>query len=472
MLKSSPAVRLCIAAIRIIYQPNDSITRACFVTELNVVRKISTSSWHDSFTDDSISAELEWMKGFRTRPVQEVFEAIIERYGLLHSKKELAYISELHEQIVNLSRKGVYDVGRFIEWWDDDGIDLSLTMPESENAITITTIHKSKGLQFPVVIIPHGDWPLSPSNKKPLLWVSTDETPFDALPKYPINNISDSKKSFFNANSVEEDMQVVVDNLNLLYVALTRAEDECYMFMPNKEQKDENKFSSTTPLINKILSGVVSNNLKTYSETNESGEVLKRYSIGRTAAASKKINPKVENKVWMLDSYPAGETKASIKQRLESVDFFTDSESSIVASINYGKLMHNLFSRIRYSTDLDNALYAMQFEGLIDDAQKKDLKGRFELLFKQQPYADWFSEGWDVKNELSVITPDGSTYRPDRVMINSKDVVVVVVDYKFGAESESYVKQIHRYSSLIRQMGYEKVDGYLWYVDSEKLVKC
>ncbi|MHC1704401.1 MAG: UvrD-helicase domain-containing protein [Tenuifilaceae bacterium] len=469
LLKSSPAIRLIIAAIRIIYQPNDSITRACLITELSNFKETESRNWHELFVSNSLDADIEWLNSFRTRPVQEVFEAIIERFGLLNSKKELAYISELHEQIVNQSRKGPNDIGRFLEWWEDDGARLSLTMPESENAITITTIHKSKGLQFPIVIIPHGNWPFKISNKQPLLWVSADQQPFESLPKYPIYSSNDTKKSYFSNSSVEEDLQVVVDNMNLLYVALTRAEDEFYVFLPEKEQKKETDIKNTSILIKSVLERIQPDKIKLVSEKLESGELLNRYYLG-SKAESRNKKTKKDNKVWILEHYPAGETRASIKQRLESAEFFTDSETSHIASINYGKLMHNLFSRINYSADLDNALYTMQFEGLIDESQKTDLKIRFEALLKIQPYSDWFSIKWEVKNEASVITPEGSTYRPDRVMIKDKEVVVV--DYKFGSENESYKYQIRKYSNLLQKMGYEKIDGYLWFVDSDILVKC
>ncbi len=465
LLVSSPAIRLCVAAIRATYQPKDSITKACLAAGLRTINGNSAVSWHQFFTGEALDIEVEWLKGFRTRPVQEVFEAIIKRYGLLNSKKELAYISELHEQILNLSRKGPNDIGRFLEWWDEDGVKLALTMPDSKNAVTITTIHKSKGLQFPVVIIPHGDWPFNPPGMKPLLWVESSQKPFDILPKYPINSGKDSKSSYFAKSAIEDDMQVLVDNINLLYVAFTRAENELYVFCPQK--KEDSKILSTSPLMRSVLSAIDSSEFVV--DADRYGDSAISYSRGKRDIY-KNQKAKGGNPIWILENYPAGETKANVKQRLESTDFFSESSASYIQSINYGKLMHTLFSRIAYSSDIDNALNSMQLEGLINLEQKELLKGKMEQLLIQEPYSNWFSDEWQIKNEASVITPEGSTYRPDRVMIKANEVVIV--DYKFGAESESYHKQIRRYSSLIQKMGYERIDGYLWYVDSEKLVKC
>lgn len=471
LLKSSPAIRFCIAAIKTVYRPFDSITKACFATGLKEIKNDSNTTLHDFLSGDILNEEVEWLKGFRTRPVQEAFEAILKRYGLLDSKRELAYISELHEQIVNLSRKGPNDVGRFIEWWDDDGYKLGLSMPESENAITITTIHKSKGLQFPVVIIPNGNWAFSPSNKKPLLWVNSKQKPFNDLPKYPIKLGKDSAKSLFARHTKEEEMQVNIDNVNLLYVAFTRSENELYVFCPQKETKTENKISYTSQLISKALEGIESANVKSTNEVDSLGNTVTSYSIGRREKFEKLSSKlKDENSSWMLEYYPAGDTKAIIKQRLESSNFFAETPASHIVSINYGKTMHTLFSRIKYASDVDMALNSMQFDGLIDELQKQEIKSRIIALLTQEPYSDWFSEKWIVKNEASVISPNSSTLRPDRVMIKNDEVVVV--DYKFGAESESYIYQIRRYAKLIQEMGHPNVTGYLWYVDTDKLVKC
>ena len=467
LLVSSLAIRLCVAAIRTTYQPYDSITRACLAEGLNALNSDKGIPWHEFFSGDQLKAEVEWLKGFRTRPVQAVFEAIISRYGLLNSKKELAYISELHEQILNLSRKGPNDVGRFLEWWDDDGVKLALTMPDSENAITITTIHKSKGLQFPIVILPHGDWPFSPPGKKPLIWVDSDQKPFDNLPKYPIYSGKDSIKSYFAKPIIEDEMQVLVDNLNLLYVAFTRAENELYAFCPLK--KEDSKITSTSPLIKKVLLSLDPSSMAS-SETDSNGNPVLNYRMGNRDGYNERKKAKGENLSWILENYPAGETKAIVKQRLESTDFFSESSANYMVSINYGKMMHTLFSRIKYASDIDNALYSMQMDGLIDEKQKGELKGKLDQLLALKPYSSWFSDEWSIRNEASVITPEGSTYRPDRVMIKENEVIIV--DYKFGAESESYHKQIQRYSNLLQKMGYSKIAGYLWYVDSEKLVKC
>ncbi len=475
LLSSSPAVKFCVAAIKIISQPKDSITRASLAAGLKGIWVDKKVDWHDSFEINYLDEEVNWLKGYRTRPVQEVFEAIINRYGLLHNKKELAYISELHEQIVNLSRRGPNDVSRFVEWWEEDGIKLSLSMPESSNAITITTIHKSKGLQFPIVIIPNAEWPFRPFGKNPMLWVDSEEKPFDTLPKYPVKSGTDSKNSLFAQSTIEDNIQTVIDNVNLLYVAFTRAENEMYAFCPTKPAKDDKSgkketISNTSILIDKVLSGIGSNDLKVNSEVDEAGNSITTYCIGnREMYAQDKKKKDESNTSWVLDYYPAGELKVKVKQHLESTDFFTDEPTKGV-SINYGKTMHTLFSQIKTSSDVEVALDNMQFSGLINYDQKKELKLKIDNLLNQEPYKTWFSDAWEVKNEISVISPDSSIHRPDRVMLNSDEVIVV--DYKFGTESDSYKRQIKRYVELIQKMGYSKVEGYLWYVDSENLVKC
>lgn len=472
LLVSSKAIRLCIAAIRTTYQPTDSVTIACLAAGLIAVDSFKNIPWHEFVSSIALYEEVEWLKGFRTRPVQEVFEAIINRYSILESKKELAYISELHEQILNLSRKGPNDVGRFIEWWDDDGCKLALTMPDSENAVTITTIHKSKGLQFPIVIIPYGDWPFKTQGKKSFLWVDSDQEPFNTLPKYPITPKEDSNNCLFVKPIIEDEMQNLVDNLNLLYVAFTRAENELYVFCPELKEKDKekDKITNTSLLIKSVLRNSGTTQIVFSSEKDDADGQVERYSMGSRGVRTDNIKAsKAENTSWMLESYRAGVTKANIKQHLESIDFFSESPTSHVASINYGKMMHNFFSRIKYSTDIDNALYSLQLEGIVDSLQVDELKSKVNHFFKQEPYSNWFSTEWEIKNEASIITQDGFVYRPDRVMINGAHAIIV--DYKFGIENDSYGKQIRRYTNMLQLMGYETIEGFLWYVDTNKLVR-
>lgn len=469
LLASSPAVRLCVAAIRMLQQPDNTVNRAAMSKELKVLGYLDHLEWNQVFSGEYIEAEREWLLGFRTRPLQEIFEAVVQRYGLLTMIRELAYIAELHEQIVALSRKGPGSVDRFLDWWDETGETLSLSIPESKDAITIMSIHKSKGLQFPVVIIPYSDWEFRKRGAGSILWVNTDSKPFDALPQYPVFEGSEMKSSLFDAFAYNEEMQTLVDNLNLLYVAFTRPERELYIFCPHPgADGTRKKLSTTGPLIKDSLSSMAMDGFAPNDLTDSRGIPYLSYSTGKRQKAYGVAKKNDQSESWTLESYPVNPRPGMIKQRLEANDFFRERQS-IHEAIRHGKTLHTLFSHIKYANDVDDALHTMQNQGLIAESERNTLKARIDDILSSQPYCNWFSRNWEILTETSIITPEGYTYRPDRVMVKGNQAIIV--DYKFGGESPAHLSQVRRYISLIQSMGYTNTEGYLWYVDRSVCVR-
>ncbi len=469
LLASSPAVRLCVAAIRLLQQPDNMVNRAAMSKELKTLGYLNHFDWNQVFSGDYFEAEREWLLGFRTRPLQEIFEAVVQRYGLLAMTRELAYIAELHEQIVALSRKGPGSVDRFLDWWDETGETLSLSIPESKDAITIMSIHKSKGLQFPVVIIPYADWEFRKRGAGSILWVNTNAKPFDALPQYPVFEGSEMKSSLFDAFAYNEEMQTLVDNLNLLYVAFTRPERELYIFCPDpRAVGTRKKINTTGPLIKDSLSSMDMDGFAPIDLIDSGGVPYLSYSTGTKQKAHGEGKKNGQSESWILESYPVNPRPGVIKQRLEAYDFFRERQS-LNEAIKHGKTLHTLFSLIKYANDVDDALHSMQNQGLIREADRNTLKTRIDNILSYQPYCDWFSRNWDILTETSMLTPEGYTYRPDRVMM--KDNQTIIVDYKFGGESPAHLSQVRRYISLIQSMGYKNTEGYIWYVDRNVYVK-
>ena len=130
--------------------------------------------------------------------------------------------------------------------------------------------------------------------------------------------------------------------------------------------------------------------------------------------------------------------------------------------------MHELFAKIATINDIDIAIQTLVAEGLLAPQDREQIRIWISEILEQEPFENWFSGEWEVKNEATILTPDGHSYRPDRVMI--KDGKTLVVDFKFGGELPAHTKQVQRYSQLLRNMGYDAVDGFIWYVDENRLV--
>ncbi len=466
-LKASLVVRLTIAAFRLVQDSTNEIAKRVLAKEIASLSSETTPLWHSHFTASQTDCEVEWLSSLNTRPLNEVFEAVAQRYGLFRIEGELAHLAELHEHIASISSKGGGDVNRFLQWWDEKGSGLSLTVPESTNALSIITIHKSKGLQYPVVIIPYANWPFRPASAQPLLWVQSDEEPFNLLPKYPIQAGKQAKQSLFARDVLEEEMRELVDNINMLYVAFTRPERELYVFVPltNKEaENDINEINSVSRIIKTAIPSL--SEMPTEANIEQKSAT---YIFGSSPSNRKKNTLVNSQKTgWTMDSYPVGQSLGEIKLKMEAEEFFLSSPSEKLAPKEHGKVMHELFSNITTVNDIDIAIQKLIAEGLLASSDKEPLSTWISDILKAEPIKSWFSGAWEVKNEASILTPDGHNYRPDRVMI--MDAQTVVVDFKFGAQLPAHTKQVQRYSQLLRNMGYSVVEGYIWYVDQNRLV--
>lgn len=466
-LKASLVVRLTIAAFRLVQDTNNEIAKRVLSKEILSLKNTNNPNWHSCFASTQTDNETDWLSSLNTRPLNEVFEAIAQRYGLFKVEGELAHLAELHEHIASISSKGGGDVNRFLQWWDEKGSGLSLTVPESTNALSIITIHKSKGLQFPVVIIPYANWSFRPASAQPLLWVQSDEEPFNLLPKYPIQAGKQAKQSLFARDVLEEEMRELVDNINMLYVAFTRPERELYVFVPLSKKEAENDFGEFNS-VSKIIKTAIPALSEAPTTTSREPQ-SETFTFGtRPKNSTKEPSDITAKRGWTMDSYPVGQSLGEIKLKMEAEEFFLASPSAKLAPKEHGKIMHKLFSKIETVNDIDIAIQTLITEGLLTPQDREQLKTWISEILKADPINSWFSGEWEVKNEASILTPDGHSYRPDRVMI--KEGKTLVVDFKFGGELPAHTKQVQRYSQLLRNMGYDAVDGFIWYVDENRLV--
>lgn len=461
LLNSSAAVRLIVAALRVIYDSGNEICKREFARELETLNQQSVPQWHQTFASTSIETEISWLNNLEFSPIQEVFEGIVNRYQLNAKTGELAYIAELHEFIITQSAKTGSDLYRFLEWWDEKSGSTTLTVPEASDAITLITIHKAKGLQFPVVIIPYANWSFSPSNNDSINWVSTHMEPFNSLPYYPIKLYSIAQKSYFQHQYFENIMHQIVDNLNLLYVAFTRAETELHIFCQSTNTSNNNSFSKIGEIISLVIPQLNLNltedqqtQVKTYTAINSNPERIR-----------KDISQK--NEKWEIQNYSSVLTIPKIRINRQKSALHINPSNELQKPAMHGKLMHLIFSCINTENDIDTALNQFEIEGIIDSTESNLLNNKIRNSLQKEPLNLWFSNRYRILNERTLLTPQGSMYRPDRVMLSESETIVV--DFKFGEVQPQHKNQVVNYCKLLQTMGYPKVQGYLWYFDSNNL---
>jgi ATP-dependent helicase/nuclease subunit A len=188
--------------------------------------------------------------------IYELVEQLIDIFGLKDRRNEIPYLMGFQDVILDYSRKEGGGAAPFLGYWQEHCGSFSVSSNDSQDAIRIMTIHKAKGLQFKIVLIPFGEWNI---DHNPLhdnfLWCRPTVRPFDKLDLVPVKYKSELAKSIFARDYFNEKMQVFVDNLNLLYVAFTRAEEELYAFMPLpvEKQRESENVKSISALLYKIL---------------------------------------------------------------------------------------------------------------------------------------------------------------------------------------------------------------------------
>jgi hypothetical protein len=149
-------------------------------------------------------------------------------------------------------------------------------------------------------------------------------------------------------------------------------------------------------------------------------------------------------------------------------NYFNTGKSDVRERINYGKVMHEVFSEINTTDDINNAIRKKVIEGKIPESVESQIREKIVKLINQPVIRKWFEKGNEVLNEVSILMPDSDSKRPDRVILRNGKATII--DFKFGEENPRYLFQVRHYRNLLIEMGYEQTEAFLWYVDADKIV--
>jgi len=389
-------------------------------------------------------------------------------------ENESAYICGFYDQLAKFLTDNVADIEAFLTAWDDN-IHRKTIQSDASDGIRLMTIHKSKGLEYDNVIIPFCDWKLE---KTSLIWCKpeSDEKPFNELPIVPIDfNARKMMGTIYESDYLHEHLQNTVDNLNLLYVAFTRARKNLFVFGRRGLAGTRSKLiEDVLPLLSSELPD---STIEGSGDKNDESIV---FSFGNLALSdNKKATPKakpsanvfnadVSSITMQIDSF---ESNIEFRQSNKSRDFIEgdEEEEQQKRFIKTGTILHNIFSTIRTRDDVGQALLQLENDGILYDSviTKERLVSMIEKRLNSEKVSNWFSGRWQLYNECTILVEDPLThevheYRPDRVMTNGKETIVV--DFKFGKSRPEYLLQVKRYMTLLNEMGHTNVKGFLWYV--------
>ena len=423
-------------------------------------------------------------------PIVDLVDKLFMLFGLDQLEGQSSYICTLYDTLNDFLKDHTADIDDFINEWENSLSSKTIQSDEIEG-IRIMTIHKSKGLEFDNVIIPFCNWEME---KKGTLWCETKNklAPYNKLPLLPIDFSRDKLiGTVFEDDYKEEHFQNIVDNLNLLYVAFTRASKNLFVFGLRQGKTTLDNIAKGTPPGNRSyaielalrqVSEQLQGSLLSFpddigSEIHfEYGTLVPETHEKEHAVADNPFLIKPDKHIVSIATYPQA---ATFKQSNKSIEFVKGEDvdpSDRTRYIKIGNVLHQLFSTIYTTADIPTRLNELEQQGIIynDEITSAQLRTRIEDAITNPQVQEWFSKRWQLYNECTILeynkdTNEVEEHRPDRVMTDGKEFVVV--DFKFGKEREEYKKQVQQYMEILIRMGHKKVSGYLWYVVKNNVVE-
>lgn len=463
---------------------NDSLK----ISSCATVRKLVACMYRFDNPDDDINSF--YAGDFSAESVEnadslmDIAESILSSIG--YGDDDAPYIFAFLDLLRDFVDRNGNFLNSFLQYWEEDGAGKNISSPEGADAVTVITIHKVKGLDYPYVVLPlpaRGGFMKSDAR----YWECPDVsgTEFEQVEKalYRVPLAETSMDSLFAENYLEEQRMAFVDNANLWYVAMTRASQAMCMIGPVPPARlleayhpGDTREESTWPSFQSIPDA-----LYMYVNEKSSGFVCskeedgtERYIFGEksvkwTPAKSEPGRDRVRTADLRYSSFSSAENRGRLKVSAESRDFFNgEGQAGISASRRIrGTVIHGIMENVNVPEDLPAAVAKAVDCGDLDREAAGAIQSMLQDAMDSVAHMGWFDKGAaDVINERNVIdTSSGLVNRPDRVVI--KDGKVEIIDYKTGREEDAYGKQLLRYAESYRKRGFSDVRAYIWYINEK-----
>ena len=486
-LEASLAVCMIIDGLRYLAKPEDRIAQARLAVNYQreiLHRDTDLNTLLLDGVDNYLPAGfLLQTNELRLMPLYELMERLFDLFQLQELPAQDAYLCAFYDAVTAYLQDHSSELTAFLTYWDDKLHEQPIPSGEVDG-IRILSIHKSKGLEYHTVLIPYCDWKMENETNSHLLWCSvqgtgeeTDIPPFNELDLAPINYSSSMGTSVYRDSYLNERLQLWIDNLNLLYVAFTRACKNLIILGRGQQQ------NTVSGLLEEALGSMedigMRNNRPETENMEETEEVPLIYEFGELCPSIPRKQHVSTNRLTLQATgipihIESMESNVEFKQSNRSADFIRGEEDPDERDqyIRQGQLLHNLFASIGQESDLPQAIAQLRREGILESEERvAQITKLAQWALKHPKVKSWYDGSWELFNECAILSTDEDgnlqTRRPDRVMM--KNGQVVVVDFKFGKKQETYRKQVQTYMQLLEAMGYTHIQGYLWYVFANEL---
>ena len=461
MIKNATEVRFIIHLLKYLKNNSDKESKAYFLHYLaqNSQDKLPIHDFIAQGMGYTNEKDFEdWLERFdvalsfqnsRKKSLYEAVELIISKF--LNPANSNAYVQYFLDIVLERDIRNQAGISDFLNFWDKNSEKFSIPSPEGNNAVRIMTIHKSKGLEFPVVIFPFAeeDYSRSPKDK---LWINAQADDF-GLSKVLIDNskavegFGEEAKRVYDQKSQEE----LLDNINVLYVALTRAEEQLYIISQYLKPKKDGEYPNN----------MASFFIKYLMHEHVFEEEKLEYEFGTLIKLStEKIHVNTTKTIPFVSKI-LDPKNIKIAQR-EALMWGTHQQEAI----EYGNVVHEILSFVKTKSDIDLAIIKAIESGLINYNQKDLVFQTIQEIVNHTELSVCFTEGNVILNEQTIIQKQGKTIKPDR-MVLTRNKEVFLLDYKTGTHNPKYELQLDNYQNAIELMGYKVVKKALVYVGSK-----
>jgi len=464
-LGSSVLIRYIILLFRVIENPDQpTLWYAMLAAATNYLNSGTAADWLEPGDRNqsgqpliqSINKLIEESSSHSLVELTEKF-AILADSEILNS--EHLYYNAFRDMLAEFEKRFGPNLPRFLKFWDEKGSTRSVSAPAGSDALRILTIHRAKGLEFKIVIIPYANWDIHPKQAD-FIWCKPRSLPFSSMELVPVPLSKSLSGTHFAAEYMEERQKQAIDSLNLLYVAFTRAKNGLYVFtQANEEQQDTGISGLIGDVISEMTKGEQTQQLRAGEKPGvwEAGIPARFESRQSHSSGQVEVTPKARQ-----------QCKSPVSIRQSRIFFGEDRKPH--RPVNSGKIMHELFSMIRTISDVEASVSQCCRRGLISLKEADDFVRLIRHKLNDIEVNQWFSGSWTVVTEAEIILPRSGIRRPDRVMFKGNRFVIL--DYKFGLTREKKdVLQVKEYAEILNEMGNSRPEAYLWYVMLEQLIR-
>lgn len=466
LLNNSPEVNFTNNVLALLIQPKNNEIKIVVLNYLTTLFNIENK--HEFFTNH-INLQLpELFKSFEKfnihinnsdllqLPLYDLAETIVRSFNLV--KTSNAYIQFYLDVVLDFSQKKGSDISGFLHYFAKKKENLSIVSPKGQNAVQIMTIHKSKGLEFPVVIFPFANLDIY-RELEPKEWFALNKEKYNGFSHTLLNynkdfeHYGDEGSRIFNTHQSEQEL----DNINLLYVTLTRAVEQLHVISTND-------ISSKGEVNTKKYSGLFIEYLK-HINTWEDSKLV--YSFGNSKRIIEKETVKKETQIKQQFISTAKETH-NIKVVTKSGLLWDTTQKE---AIEKGNLIHNIMSKINTKDDIDVAVNDFINVSSINKEQAKKLKTIVNEIINHSKLEDYYTSSYTIYNERDIITKEGIILRPDRVVVNANNEAVII-DYKTGFEDKKHQQQLQSYQDVLEDMSLRVIKKILVYINDDIQIKA